>query len=250
MRRRFSQLDLALRAGTTQRHLSFIESGRSMPGRGMVIRLAESLELSLRERNDLLVAAGYAPAYAETSWTAPDLAPVRSAIEHILAGHEPYPAVVVDRNGDVVAANRSLALVTEGAAPELVGVGRNAYRLALHPAGMAPRIVNFTDWAQHVLNGARHLPQLYAELCRYVPSVEPNDDHLGFAVPLRMRTALGELHLMTTVTTFATAADVTLAELRLEAFLPADTTTAQALHSTAEPAPDGRQPVLAGVLRL
>lgn len=210
----------------------------------MVIRLAESLELSLRERNDLLLAAGYAPAYAETPWTAPDLGPVRSAMDHILAGHEPYPAVVVDRNGDVVAANRSLALVTEGAAPELVGVGRNAYRLALHPAGMAPRIVNFPEWAQHVLNGTRHLPELHAELSHYAPAVELSDDHLGFAVPLRLRTSVGELHLMTTVTTFATAIDVTLNELRLEAFLPADAATAEALR-TARSASAARHPALA-----
>lgn len=233
MRGRLSQLDLALRADTTQRHLSFIESGRSTPGRAMVIRLAESLDLPLRDRNELLLAAGYAPAYAETSWAAPDLAPVRSAIEHILAGHEPYPAVVVDRNGDIVAANRGLALVAEDADPDLVGVGHNAYRLALHPTGMAPRIVNLTDWAQHVLNGTRHLPQLHAELCEYVPAVEPSDDYLGFAVPLHLRTSFGELHLLTTVTTFATAVDVTLAELRLEAFLPADAATAAALHAAS-----------------
>jgi transcriptional regulator with XRE-family HTH domain len=243
-RGRLSQLDLALRADTTQRHVSFIESGRSTPGRAMVLRLAESLDLSLRERNDLLLAAGYAPAYAETSWTAPDLAAVRAAIAHILAGHEPYPAVIVDRNGDIVAANSGLALVAEGAAPDLVGIGRNAYRLALHPAGMAPRIVNFTDWAQHVLNGTRHLPQLHAELREYVPAVEPDDDYLGFAVPLRLRTSLGELHLMTTVTTFATAIDVTLAELRLEAFLPADAATSDALRN-AQQVPSSTQPALA-----
>lgn len=196
----------------------------------MVIRLAESLGLSLRMRNDLLLAAGYAPAYAQTPWPEPDLAPVRSAIDHILASHEPYPAVVVDRGGQIVAANNGLAVVAEGAAPELVGIGCNAYRLALHPAGMAPRIVNFTDWAQHVLAGTRHLPGLHAELCQYVPTFAPKDDYLGFAVPLRLRTSLGELHLMTTVTTFATAIDVTLAELRLEAFLPADAATAEALR--------------------
>lgn len=240
IRGHLSQVDLALRADTTQRHLSFIESGRSKPGRAMVLRLAESLDLSLRERNDLLLAAGYAPAYAETPWTAQDLAPVRSAIEHILAGHEPYPAVIVDRNGDIVAANSGLAVVTEDAAPNLVGIGRNAYRLALHPAGMAPRIVNFTDWAQHVLNGTRHLPRLHAELREYVPGLDPSDDYLGFAVPLRLRTSLGELHLMTTVTTFATAIDITLAELRLEAFLPADAVTAEALRTVSE----SRRPAL------
>lgn len=216
-----------------------------MPGRAMVIRLAESLDLSLRERNDLLLAAGYAPAYVETPWSAPDLAPVRSAIGHVLAGHEPYPAVVVDRNGDIVAANSGLALVAEGAAPDLVGIGRNAYRLALHPLGMAPRIVNFADWAQHVLNGTRHLPHLHAELRGYVPAIEPDDDYLGFAVPLRLRTSLGELHLMTTVTTFATAIDVTLTELRLEAFLPADAATGEALR-TARSAPATTPQALAG----
>lgn len=240
-RARHSQLELALRADTTQRHVSFIESGRSTPGRAMVIRLAESLDLSLRERNELLLSAGYAPAYAETPWTAPDLAPVRSAIDHVLAGYEPYPAVVVDRGGDIVAMNAALGVVVEDAAPELVGVGRNAYRLALHPAGMAPRIVNLTEWAQHVLNGIQHLPQLHAELRRYVPAFEPNDEYLGFAVPLRLRTSLGELHLVTTVTTFATATDVTLADLRLEAFLPADAATAAALR-TPRSAPGSQGP--------
>jgi transcriptional regulator with XRE-family HTH domain len=231
--RRLSQLELALRAGTTQRHLSFLESGRSRPGRALVIRLAESLELPLRERNHLLVAAGFAPAYPTTPWLAPDLAPVRSALEGLLAAHEPYPAVVVDRNGDIVAENGALSVVTEGAAAELVGVGRNAYRLALHPAGMAPRIVNLTDWAQHVLHGVEHLPALQAELATYVPrpSGAPADDHLGFAVPLELRSADGVLRLITTVTTFATAVDVTLAELRLEAFLPADAATAEVLRS-------------------
>lgn len=137
-RSRISQLDLATRAGTTQRHLSFIESGRSAPGRGMVVRLAESLDLPLRERNALLLSAGFAPAYPESPLDGPDLAPVRAAIDHILTGHLPYPAVVVDRQGTVVAANRALDLITEGAAPELVGPGTNAYRLALHPDGLAP----------------------------------------------------------------------------------------------------------------
>ncbi|MBV6697390.1 helix-turn-helix transcriptional regulator [Kitasatospora aureofaciens] len=227
--RRLSQLDLATRAGTTQRHLSFIESGRSAPGRGMVVRLAESLDLSLRERNELLLAAGYAPVYPETPLDGPALAPVRAAIDHILAGHLPYPALVVDRRGGVIAANDALELITEGADPSLVGPGTNAYRLALHPDGLAPRILNFAAWARHILERTGHLGELHEELCSYVPEVEVSEHHLGFAVPLHLRTALGELHLMTTVTTFATAVDVTLAELKLEAFLPADAETAEVL---------------------
>jgi transcriptional regulator with XRE-family HTH domain len=226
---RISQLDLATRAGTTQRHLSFIESGRSVPGRGMVVRLAESLDLPLRERNELLLAAGYAPVYPETPLDGPQLAPVRAAIDHILAGHLPYPAVVVDRRGDVVAANEALDVITEGADPRLVGPGTNAYRLALHPDGLAPRILNFAAWARHIVERTRHLGELHEELSSYVPEAEVGEQHLGFAVPLELRTPLGELHLMTTVTTFATAVDVTLAELKLEAFLPADARTAELL---------------------
>ncbi|MFF4028186.1 helix-turn-helix domain-containing protein [Streptomyces sviceus] len=228
-RRQLSQLDLALRAGTTQRHLSFIESGRSRPGRTMVVRLAESLELPLRERNELLLAAGYAPVYPESSLDDPVLAPVREAIDHILRGHLPYPAVVVDRGGDLIAANSAFELLTEGAAAELVGPGRNVYRLALHPQGLAPRIRNLAEWARHILAGLGHSAALRDELAGYLPELEPTAGQLGFAVPLRLDSSYGELHLMTTVTTFATAVDVTLSELKLEAFLPADPMTTEAL---------------------
>lgn len=221
-----SQLELATRAGTTQRYLSFLESGRSAPGRGMVVRLAESMGLPLRDRNLLLAAAGYVPVYPESGLDAASLAPVREAIEHILEGHLPYPALVVDRRGDLIAANEAMDVVTEGAAPELVGPGTNIYRLALHPDGIAGRIRNFDQWARHVL--ARVGPELRAELAPYVTG-EAGTDHLGFAVPLRLDSSLGELHLMTTVTTFATAVDVTLSELKLEAFLPADRRTSDAL---------------------
>ncbi|OIJ65119.1 helix-turn-helix transcriptional regulator [Streptomyces mangrovisoli] len=231
--RRLSQLDLALRAGTTQRHLSFIESGRSLPGRRMVVRLAESLDLPLRDRNELLMAAGYAPVYPENSLDAPELAPVRAAIEQILRGHLPYPAVVVDRRGDLVVANSAFDVITEGAAAELVGPGRNVYRLALHPDGVAPRIRNLAEWSRHILTRLDHLPDLRDELAAYAPALEPSEGLLGFAVPLRLRSSYGELSLMTTVTTFATAVDVTLAELKLEAFLPADPETARALTAAA-----------------
>jgi transcriptional regulator with XRE-family HTH domain len=236
--RRISQLELALRAGTTQRHLSFIESGRSAPGRDMVIRLSESLGLPLRERNELLLRAGFAPAYPETPLDDRALAPVMGALDHILAGHLPYPAIVVDRRGDLIAMNAAVDILFEGCAPELLAPPANAYRIALHPEGMAPRIVNFAEWARHVLEGIRaeldrgpyegHAA-LYEELSGYVPPARPKPGHLGFAVPLELRSDRGELHLMTTITSFATAVDVTISELKLEAFLPADPSTAAIL---------------------
>lgn len=202
----------------------------------MVVRLAESLELPLRERNELLLAAGYAPAYPESRLDDPVLAPVRTAIDHILRGHLPYPALVVDRGGDLIAANAAFDLITEGAAPDLLGPGTNVYRLALHPDGLAPRILNLAEWAHHILARLDHLQELRTELAGYVPELEPSAGLLGFAVPLRLQSSHGELRLMTTVTTFATAVDVTLAELKLEAFLPADPATAEALSAAAGPA--------------
>ncbi len=239
--RRLSQLELALRAGTTQRHLSFIESGRSAPGREMVIRLAESLGLPLRERNELLLLAGYAPAYPETALDSPDLAPVMGALAHVLDAHRPYPAIVIDRYGQIVAANAGQAILTDGCAERLHA---NAYRLALHPDGMAPRIANFAEWAWHVLdamaaelarNPDERLAALYAELRAYVPAARVAPGHLGFAVPLELRTAHGDLRLMTTITSFATAVDVTVSELKLEAFLPADQATSAALSDVTWP---------------
>ncbi len=241
--RRLSQLELALRAGTTQRYLSFLETGRSDPGRDIVIRLAESLELPLRERNDLLVAAGFAPAYPQTSLTGPALAPVRTAIEHVLQAHLPYPAIVVSRSGLLVAANDAFSLLTDGAAADLLEPPVNAYRLALHPRGLAPRVANFPQWARHVVeslhaalrrNPDDELRALHAELVQYLPAGPAEAGPLGFAVPLRLRTGDGpELELMTTITTFATAVDVTIAELRLEAFLPGSQLTADYLADRA-----------------
>ncbi len=202
----------------------------------MVVRLAEALELSLRERNELLSAAGFAPVYAESSLEDPVLAPVREAIGHILRGHLPYPAVVVDRGGQLVDANGAFGVITEGAAAELLGPGTNVYRLALHPDGLAPRILNLAEWARHILARLGQLGQLgelRSELAGYLPELGPGDGALGFAVPLRLRSSYGDLRLMTTVTTFATAVDVTLAELKLEAFLPADAATAGALAAAA-----------------
>src|SRR5258708_2461407 len=177
-RRHLSQLELAIRSGTSQRHLSLIESGRSAPGRSMVVRLAESLELPLRERNSLLLAAGYAPAYSETQLDDPSLIAVHTALRHILEGHLPYPAIVVDRYGDVVATNAAFSLLSDGAAPELLAAPVNAYRLALHPKGMAPRILNFAEWARHIVerlhqestrNPTDRLANLPADLDHYLP---------------------------------------------------------------------------------
>ncbi|WNV85956.1 helix-turn-helix transcriptional regulator [Umezawaea sp. Da 62-37] len=239
-RRRVSQLELAVRAGTTQRHVSFIESGRSTPGRAMVIRLAESLEVPVRERNVLLLAAGFAPAYPRTPFDDPALEPVRTAVERILAGHLPYPAVVVDRCGDLVSANAGFRVLTEGVAPSLLVPPVSVPRVLLHPDGLAPRIANLDEWAWHVLdrlhaeverNPHDRLRSLVAELAGLVPDrpKRAGADYLGFAVPLRLRTDRGELRLITTLTHFGTAVDVTVAELRLEAFLPADEATAAIL---------------------
>lgn len=244
-RLRLSQLELSLRAGTTQRHLSFIESGRSAPGREMVIRLGESLGLPLRERNELLLMAGYAPAYPQTPLDADALAPVRDALDHILAAHLPYPAIIIDRRGDLVATNAAQQILLDGCAPGLLAPPANSFRLALHPEGMAPRIVNFAEWARHILNGisaelARNpddrLAELLEELTRYVPPARPGPGHLGFAVPLQLRSPHGELRLMTTITSFATAVDITISELKLEAFLPADAHTAAILLAENSPA--------------
>jgi transcriptional regulator with XRE-family HTH domain len=244
--RRLSQLELAIRAGTTQRHLSFIESGRSAPGREMVIRLGDSLGLPLRERNELLLKAGYAAAYPQTPLDGAALAPVREALDHVLTAHLPFPAVIVDRRGTLLAANAGQHILFGGCAPELLLPPANAYRIALHPDGIAPRIRNFSEWGRHILHGIAaeldrspddQLAALREELSRYVPPEALKPGSLGFAVPLALASPRGELRLMTTITSFATAVDVTLSELRLEAFLPADQLTADALlaeHTTRD----------------
>jgi transcriptional regulator with XRE-family HTH domain len=237
--RRLSQLDLAIRAGTTQRHVSFIEQGRSRPGRGMVARLAESMELTLRERNELLVAAGFAPAFPESPLEDEALGPVRQALDTILDGHLPYPALIARGHGILVAANRAFDLFNEGVAPALLEPPVNLFRHALHPDGLAPRVRNLPAWGRHITQHVRaqlarspdaSLEELLAELEGYLPSLPDELDVLGFAVPLELASADGDLRLITTLTSFATAADVTLAELSLEAFLPADEATAEILR--------------------
>jgi transcriptional regulator with XRE-family HTH domain len=234
-----SQLDLAARAGTTQRHVSFLERARSRPGRDLVVRLAESMELTLRERNELLHAAGFAPAVPESPLDDEALRPVRQALETILDGHEPFPAMVVRPHGVLVAANRAFAVFHEGVDPALLAPPVNVFRLALHPDGLAARVHNLAEWGRHITHNLRaqlarspsaSLEELIAELEGYLPPLPREVGVLGFAVPLQLASAAGDLRLITTLTSFATAADVTLAELHLEAFLPADEATAQILR--------------------
>ena len=241
-RRRLSQMDLAIEAGTTQRHLSFLERGRSAPGRDIVGRLADSLQLTPRQRNALLSAAGFAPAHPESDPDAPVLEPVREALHHVLDGHLPYPAMVMNGFGELVAANGAFGLLVEGVAARLLEPPVNVLRVALHPEGMAPRTVNLDDWRRHILHGLRQrgphprIDALIDELENYglpAPGNQPIES-LGFAVPLHLRTDDGEVRLVATISTFVTALDVTVSELRLEAFLPADRETAAILARRSE----------------
>jgi transcriptional regulator with XRE-family HTH domain len=240
-RRRLSQLDLSCRTGVSTRHLSFLETGRARPTREMLLRLTEELELPLRARNELLLAAGFAPAYAERPLADPAMAPVRDAVDLVLSGYEPYPALVIDRTWHLVAANRSVPLLTAGAADRLVQPPVNVLRLSLHPEGVAPRIVNLAQWRTHVLHrlgreaavtGDPGLHALHRELVALPGGFEPAPVD-GIAVPLRIRHQDGELAFLSTVTTFGTAVDVTAAELSIEAFLPADRHTATVLRALA-----------------
>src|SRR3954447_11320695 len=195
-RRRMSQLDLALAAGVSARHVSFVETGRSRPSAEMVIQLAEHLDVPLRDRNALLLAAGYAPAYAQRDLEDPEMGPVRQAIERVLAAHEPYPAVVVDRHWGMVAANSAVALLTEGVAAHLLEPPVNVLRVSVHPDGMAPRIVNLGEWRAHLLDrlgrqavvsGDPALFALHAELAGYPgggPAHAPDLEARGTAGPL------------------------------------------------------------------
>ena len=237
--RRMSQLDLALRAGTTQRHVSFVEQGRSRPGRSVVLRLAESMELTLRERNELLVAAGFAPAFSESPLDDEALRPVRQALDTILDGHLPYPAMVVRPHGVRVPANRAFEVFHEDVDPALLEPPVNVWRLALHPDGLAGRVRNLPEWGRHITASMRAqqvrspdpaLEALLDELEGYLPPLAAEAEVLGFSVPLELGSGDGELRLITTLTSLATAVDVTLAELPLEAFLPADDRTAEVLR--------------------
>jgi transcriptional regulator with XRE-family HTH domain len=249
-RRRMSQLDLALEAGVSARHLSFLETGRSKPSREMVLHLSDQLEVPLRDRNQLLLAAGFSPAFAERPLDAHEMSPVREALDRILKGHEPYPAVVVDRWWDLAAANAGIAMLTAEVAPHLMEPPVNALRVTLHPDGMAPRIRNLPEWRAHLLDRLRRqvtvthddrLAALHAELSDYpggeasLPAHEP-----GIAVPLRVVVAGTELSFFSTISTFGTAVDITLAELAIEAFFPADEATSDYLLNATSPSSSSR----------
>jgi transcriptional regulator with XRE-family HTH domain len=237
-RRRLSQLDLSNEAGVSARHLSFLETGRARPSREMVLHLAEQLEVPLRERNDLLLAAGYAPVYGRRQLDHPDMAAVRAAVDLVLAAYEPYPALAVDRSWQMVAANRSVALLTDGVAPDLLEPPVNVLRLGLHPRGLAPRILNLPQWRTHLLTRLAREAHLTADpgltaLHRELAALPGGRDRTppdGIAVPLRLRHEHGPLSFLSTVTTFGTAVDLTAAELSIEAFLPADDRTAAVLR--------------------
>jgi transcriptional regulator with XRE-family HTH domain len=238
-RRRLSQLDLAIEADVSARHVSFIETGRSTPSRAMVMRLAAVLDVPLREQNQLLLAAGLAPAYAERSLDDPDMAAVREGVERVLNAYNPFPCVVVDRGWQIVQANAGAAVLLEGVSPHLLE-RPNALRLALHPEGMAPRIRNLAQWRHHLIerlrreaavSGSADLSSLLAEIESYPGGFTETRDLGGVAVPLELYTSGGELlTFLSMVTTFGTALDLTAAELSIEAFLPADDSTAAALR--------------------
>ncbi|WP_232302442.1 helix-turn-helix domain-containing protein [Elstera litoralis] len=235
--RRVSQLDLALEIEMSQRHLSFIESGRTRPSRALVIRLAEGLDVPLRDRNQMLLAAGYAPVYGERALDDPALASARAAIELILTGHAPFPALAVDQRWTLISANRALApFLALVADKSLLAPPINVLRLSLHPQGLAPHILNLGEWAAHLLDRLRRqiatradadLKTLLSELTGLCPlDASPRGpDYGGVLVPLRLQTPVGPLALFSTTTVFGTPTDITLSELMLEAFYPADAET-------------------------
>lgn len=249
-RRRMSQLLLAAEADISTRHLSFVESGRALPSREMVMHLAERLDVPLRARNMLLVAAGYAPLFRERPLTDPQLTAAREAVELVLKGHEPYPALAIDRHWTIITANRALAPLLGAASEALLAPPVNALRLSLHPDGIASSIVNWHAWRAHVLarlqrqidvSGDETLVALRDELAGYPippgaesPEADSNATLNQIAVPLRLRTPLGVLSFFSTTTVFGTPVDVTLSELAIEAFFPADPQTAAALRAYAE----------------
>ncbi|MET8859700.1 helix-turn-helix transcriptional regulator [Streptomyces sp. NPDC004579] len=246
--RRVSQLELALRADSSARHISFIETGRSRPSEEMVLRLAEHLDVPVRERNALLFAAGYAPRYAETPLDDPSMDALREGMERLIQGYEPYPALVVDATYDVLAANRGIALLLDGVPERLLVPPLNAMRLTLHPEGLAPRIRNLRTWRDHLLaqmdrqialRRSEPLRALYEEVAAYpLPDRDAEadaDEPLGpvphFALPLRIEHEGRVLSFISSISTFNTPMDVTVAELAIETFLPADPATAKYLHS-------------------
>ncbi|NBB15263.1 helix-turn-helix domain-containing protein [Caulobacter sp. SLTY] len=246
-RRRMTQMDLALEADISPRHMSFLETGRSRPSREMVLRLAERLELPLRDRNHLLTAAGFAAVFPQRALDDPGLAAARRAVDLILAGHEPHPALAVDRGWNLLAANSAALALMGGLAPELLTPPVNVLRASLHPGGLASRILNLSEWRAHVLERLRldlaitadpKLAELLAELSAYpAPPAAVGRahgaDYGGVAIPMRLASDQGPLSFISTTTLFGTAVDVTLSELILETFFAADEHTAKVMGEMA-----------------
>lgn len=251
-RRGISQLELAGRADSSSRHISFVETGRSRPSEEMVLRLADHLDVPVRDRNALLVAAGYAPRYPHTPLDDPSMGALREGLERLLTGYEPYPALVVDGTYTVIAANRGIAMLLDGVPEDLLEPPLNAMRLTLHPRGLAPRIRNLPEWRGHLLAQmerqialARSEPlrALYEEVAAYpvgpgsasapAPDPAPYEAVPHVALPLIVEHDGHVLSFMSCVSTFNTPMDVTVAELAIETFLPADPATAKYLRSTA-----------------
>jgi transcriptional regulator with XRE-family HTH domain len=239
-RRRLSQLDLSIQAEVSTRHLSFVETGRSRPTPELILRLTEQLEVPLRERNTLLLAGGYAPAYPEHRLDGPELAEVRTALGQVLAGHEPYPAVIIDRWWTMLEANSGIGPLISGCAAELLTPPVNVLRLSLHPDGMAPRIRNLAQWRGHLLGQLRRradaladqrLAELHTELSGYPGGFEHPATPSAVVLPLQLSTPAGELSLFSISAVVGTATDVTVEELAIEAFYPADAVTAQLLRA-------------------
>ncbi|MDL2077095.1 helix-turn-helix transcriptional regulator [Streptomyces sp. GXMU-J15] len=244
--RRVSQLELALRAGSSARHISFIETGRSRPSEEMVLRLAEHLDVPVRERNSLLLAAGYAPRYPETPLDDPSMSAVRAGMEQLIQGYEPYPALVVDATYNVLAANRGILMLLDGIPEHLLQRPLNAMRLTLHPEGLAPRIRNLREWRGHLLaqmerqialRRSEPLRELYEEVAAYpVPEERDHDRELTedvpyFALPLLVEHDGRTLSFISSISTFNTPMDVTVAELAIETLLPADPATVKYLQT-------------------
>ncbi len=242
-KRRLSQMDLALDAECSTRHLSFLETGRAAPSRDMVLRLAERLEVPLRERNALLLAAGFAPVFPERGYDDPDLAGVRETVQAVLDAHTPFPALAIDRRWVLLASNAALAPLLDGVSPKLMEGPINVLRVSLHPDGVAPRIANLAEWRGHILSrlrrqladsGDAELADLIKELSAY-PGGEahPRAGDGLIAAPLRLKTPGGELSFLSATMTFGSPLDVLVSELAIETFLPADAATARALQSTS-----------------
>lgn len=243
-RRRMSQMDLALDSEISTRHLSFIETGRSKPSAAMLGRIADCLEVPHRARNAMLLAAGYAPDYQERPLDSAEMAGMRAIVDHVLKGHEPYPALAVDRHWNMVAANDAIAILIEQVSPALLVPPVNVLRIALHPDGLAPQIVNFGVWRAHILHridlqieasADAGLIALREELAGYDRQANDNDGGpvSGIAVPLILDTIAGRISFVSTVTIFGTPVDITLSELAIEAFFPADAESAGLLQRLA-----------------